>query len=251
MLLLEASGLTSVSTMPSRPLWMPAGRGAACLDQTVSGRHCSSRTSPSATAHSRSCGDPWCCSARLARVAIARTCSVRQAGRSSTLQLDVAHALRRELDVLVGEVRLDDLEHHLVDQEAVGGHGAADDGLAEPERGLDRDHAAVAVGGVERHRDAGRVGTDHPLHDDRHLRVLDAAVGAVGDRAVGVQAGPAIVHRFQHRVLADDPQERVVLAGEARVARVLGGGARAHRDRHVVAERAVRGARSRARGLRS
>ena len=218
---------------------MPAGRGAACLDQTVSGRHCSSRTSPSATAHSRSCGDPWCCSARLASVAIARTCSVVRLRCSSPLRLDVAQALRRQLDVLVGEVGLDDLEHHLVDQEAVGGDGAADDGLAEPERGLDRDDAAVAVGGVERHRDAGRVGADHALDDDGHLRVGDAAVVSVGDGAVGVQALPAALDRLQDRLLADHPQERVVLAREARVARVLGGGARAHRDRDVVAERAV------------
>ena len=116
----------------------------------------------------------------------------RQAGRHAAIELDVAHALRLELDVLVRELGLDDVEHHLVDEEAIGRDGAADDGLAEPERGLDRDHAAVAVGGVERHRDAGRVGVDHPLHDDGHLRLGDAALLAVGDRALGVQARPAL-----------------------------------------------------------
>ena len=89
-----------------------------------------------------------------------------------------------------------------------------------PKRGLDRDHAAVAVGRVERHRDAGRVGADHPLDDDGHLRVGSMPRScAVGDGAVGVQARPAAVDGVQHRVLADHPQERVVLAREARVAR--------------------------------
>ena len=46
---------------------------------------------------------------------------------------------------LVGDLGLDDLEHHLVDAEAVGRDGAADDGLAEAEARLDRDDAAVAV----------------------------------------------------------------------------------------------------------
>ena len=134
--------------------------------------------------------------------------------------------------MLVGDRGLDDVEDDLVDQEAIGSDGAADDGLAQAEARLDRDDARVAVRGVQGHGDTRAIGSNHRLHDDSHEHVGsgDALGTPVGDGAGGEQAGPAPLHRVEHRGLPDDPEERVLLSGEARIGGVLRRGARSHGD---------------------
>ena len=164
--------------------------------------------------------------------------------------LDPVAVAQPVLDRLVGDGALDDLAQHLVDQEAVRGDLAGHDALAEPPGGLDRDLGAVAVAGVEGegHPRGGRA--DHLLDPDRHGDhvVVVAALAPVGDRPGREQARPAAGEVAQHLVGAADPQVGVVLAGEAGVGQVLGGGRGAHRHRDRVELRSARTARCRRRG---
>jgi hypothetical protein len=64
--------------------------------------------------------------------------------------------------------------------------------------------------------------------------VVEALLRAVADGAVGEKTGKAPAHGGEQLRLAGDVQERVLLAGEAGVGEVLGGGAAAHGDVHVV-----------------
>ena len=144
----------------------------------------------------------------------------------------------------------DDVEHHLVHEVVVGRDLAADDRLAHARSRLDGDLRPVAVGRVERHRHTRRARRHHALDRDRHQRLVDVLVAAVGQRPAGVHRPPAALDVADHLVGARDPQVRVVLPGARGVGRVLGRRARAHRDRDVVAQRLVGGAdlRPRARG---
>src|SRR5581483_2651954 len=77
---------------------------------------------------------------------------------------------------------------------------------------------------------------DHLLHGPAHRDhvVVVPHLVPVADRAGGEQAGPAAPHLGQHLVGSADPQIGVVLAGEARVGQVLGGGGGPDGDRHVL-----------------
>ena len=200
--------------------------GTGLFDQTVSGRLCSS--DDAALGVDRPLD--------VLRAPVVALGALGELGHRA--HLGVREARRST----VGGARGDHVEHDLVDEEVIGRDGAADDGLPHPGRGLDGDLRAVAVGRVQRHRHAGGAGGEHALDDDGHLAVADAAVGAVGERALGVQARPAARHVLEHRVGARDPQVRVVLAGARGVGAVLGRRAGAHGDRDVLAQRAVGGA---------
>jgi hypothetical protein len=124
----------------------------------------------------------------------------------------------------------------LVDEVVVRGDLAGHHRLAEPPRRVDRDLRAVPVGGVQRERHPGGLGVDHLLDPHRHRDhvVVVAGLVAVGDGPVGEDRRPAPLDVLEHRVGAADPQVGVLLAGEAGVGQVLGGGRRADRDRDVV-----------------
>jgi hypothetical protein len=124
----------------------------------------------------------------------------------------------------------------------VGRDRAVDDGRAQSGSGVDdglAPRAGERVGG-EQHACDLRAG--HALDDDRHpYRVVRDAGGlTVGARALAVQRVPAGADRREQLVGTFDCEERGVLAGEARVRQVLGGGAGTDGDR-PAAETLVRG----------
>ena len=129
-----------------------------------------------------------------------------------------------------------DLEDHLVHQEVVRRDLTRHDRLAESPRGLDGDLGPVTGGRIEREGHPGRLGIDHLLHSHRHRHhlVIVSHLVAVGHGPVGEERGPAPLDMFDDGVGAPDPQERVLLAGEAGVGQVLGGGTRPDRNGHVV-----------------
>jgi hypothetical protein len=83
---------------------------------------------------------------------------------------------------------------------------------------------------------------DHPLngHCQPYRALVDPVAPPVAHGTVGPERRPAAPDRVEEGRLADDVEERVLLAGEARVREVFGGGRRPDGDRRVVAEGAVR-----------
>ena len=126
------------------------------------------------------------------------------------------------------------LEHPIL----VGRDRSLHDVLAEAPRGVD-DHdvgeAGLGIDG-EHHARAGEVGAHHLLDSgrERDVHVVEAALVSVRDRAVGEQRGEAVADGVEHVVDADDVQERLLLAREARVGEVLGGRRGAHSDVDLV-----------------
>ena len=100
--------------------------------------------------------------------------------------------------------------------------------------GADEDRVAKAGLGIDREHDAGtgQVGTHHTLHADpqRHLEVIEALVHAIADGPVGEERGEAAFARLQQRRDALYVEIRLLLAGEARIGQVFGGGRGSHRD---------------------
>ena len=66
--------------------------------------------------------------------------------------------------------------------------------------------------------------------DKRHLRVIEALVHAIGDRAVVEQRGEHLVHGLDHVLGAAHVEQRLLLTRERRLRQVLGGRRRAHGD---------------------
>ena len=129
----------------------------------------------------------------------------------------------------------------LVEDVVVGRDQPGHHGLAQPGAGVDDDLAALAGDRVGREHHAGELGVDHPLDDDRHpcgCR-LDLLAAAVGDGPLGPQRRPAAAYGVEHRVVADDVEVGVLLAGEGGAGKVLRGRAGADRDR-PAAELGVR-----------
>ncbi len=110
--------------------------------------------------------------------------------------------------------------------------------LPETVGGVDEHHVLEAGLGVdgEHHPRRAAVGVDHLLHahGQGHVEVVEAPLGPVGDGPVGEQGGEALVHRPQQVVLAAHVKVGLLLAGEARLGQVLGGGRGAHRHRHLA-----------------
>jgi hypothetical protein len=81
--------------------------------------------------------------------------------------------------------------------------------------------------GIDGEQDAGPglIGTHHLLHADRerHLHVVEPFRFAIRDGAVGEEGGEAPAAGIEQRVLADDVEERLLLAGEARRRQILRG----------------------------
>ena len=75
------------------------------------------------------------------------------------------------LDVLRAHRPAHHLPRHLADEVVVGRELAADDRDAEPEAGVDRDHARVAADGVAREEHARDLGVDHRLDGHAHRRL--------------------------------------------------------------------------------
>ena len=146
------------------------------------------------------------------------------------------------LDHLGAEVAADDGvlaggQHRLVHVELVRVDGALHDGFAEAVAGGDEDGIAETGFGVEREHHAGGalVGAHHALDagGQGDVGMDEALVHAVGDGAVVVQRGEDFLDRVQDVFEADDVEEGFLLAGEGRIGQVLGGGGRAHGERHV------------------
>ena len=122
----------------------------------VTGRACRTKKAPSLIAHSMSCG--WPSSAATVR-------AQRATSRGGAVVQGAVAVLSRDPRTVV------------VDDPLLGGDDAGDQAVAEPGHRVDHD-LVRARDRVDRERDAGRVGADHPLHDDAH-------------RAVGVREAPA------------------------------------------------------------
>jgi hypothetical protein len=121
-----------------------------------------------------------------------------------------------------GERRLEDRELIRVDR-------ALHDALAQPVGAVDEHGIAKACFGVDRehHTGAGQVRAHHLLHADREgdLRMVEAAMRAIDDRAVGEERGVAALHRVEQHRFAVDVEEYFLLAGEAGLGQVLRCGA--------------------------
>ncbi len=128
---------------------------------------------------------------------------------------------------LVADAPLGDL-HGRAHHEVVRVDGSGDHGLAQPGRGVDHDLAAAAGDGVGREHHPGHLGRHHPLDDHGQVdgAVVHAVGGPVGDGAVGPQRGPAPADGVEHRAGPHHVEEGVLLAREAGVREVLGGGGR-------------------------
>jgi len=125
-------------------------------------------------------------------------------------------------------------ERRLVHHQLVRIDGALHDVLAQTVRRVDEDDVPEPRFGVqgEHHARGGDVGTHHLHHTDRQadLEVVEALVDPVVDGAIGEQTGKAATTGVQQALLAADVQEGLLLAGEAGVRKVLGGGRAAHRQ---------------------
>ena len=115
----------------------------------------------------------------------------------------------------------------LPDRELVRGDGALDHELAEPVARADVDDAGVSGVGVQGEHHAGgrEVAADH-LHDhDRERRSQRVHVfrELIRDRALGEEAGAALLPAQQDLLQAVDVEVALALTGEARVGRVLDG----------------------------
>ena len=218
--------------------------------QAVTGRAWRTNSAPSSIAHSMSCGIPSRSSRSRPTAASSASCSsssVRAAPRSGAQRL-----LARAAGVVADDrVRLRGerlaLDPPVARQDVlVRRHLAGDDRLAEPEHRLDHHAVAAAARRVDREQHAGDVRLDHPLHDDRHVEVVERALArAVEQRALGEERRPAVAHAADHLGRAADVQVGLLLAGEARGLRVLRARARPDRDGRVVAQLARRRRRSR------
>src|SRR5204862_1160761 len=130
------------------------------------------------------------------------------------------------------------LQGRLVDVELVRIHRTLHDVLAQAVAGGDEDHVAEAGFGIEGEQNPGGadVRAHHQLHagGQEHVLVLEAVVHAVGDGAVVVQRGEHLADAHQYLVDAFDVEKGFLLAGEAGVGQVLGGGGGTHGDGNVL-----------------
>ena len=123
----------------------------------------------------------------------------------------------------VGEQRLEDLI-------LVGIDGALHHVLAQAPGGVDQHDLRskpVSVSMVNIDAGAGEVGAHHLLHADRQrdLQVVEALGLPVADGAVGEERGETAAAGVEQGRVAPDIEEGLLLAGEACLRQVLGGGA--------------------------
>jgi hypothetical protein len=117
---------------------------------------------------------------------------------------------------------------------------AAHQSLAQAECGVDHHFRALAGQGIGGKQHARGLALDHSLHHhrQRHAVLRDAVARPIGDGARGPQAAPAPHHRIEQRLVAHDVEKRVLLAGEAEVGEVFGGGGGADGDGQAVRRKA-------------
>src|SRR5204863_7489317 len=119
--------------------------------------------------------------------------------------------------------------------ELVGHDLALHHGFAQSPAGGEEDDAAVAALRIEREKDAGgrQVRPHHLLHADgeRDLAVLEPHVLAIAEGARREEARETTADGVEDSLFAADIEKGVLLPGEARARKVLGGRGRA--DRHV------------------
>ena len=127
------------------------------------------------------------------------------------------------------------LKRWLKNQHLIGVNGTLHHVFTEAVGGGEQHRIAEAGFGVdaEHHPSAGQVGAHHALHTDRkgHLQVVETIELAVGDRPVGEQRRVTTPAGLQQGCLALNVEEGLLLAGEAGIGQVFGGGAGAHRHR--------------------
>jgi hypothetical protein len=125
-----------------------------------------------------------------------------------------------------------------------------DEVRAEPADELDHD-LLLFGDGRSREADPGVLGRHHDLHDDAHRAARPAELAAVGGRARALPARDAPRYGLEERIVPDDVQEGLVLAGERGLRTVLLGRRGAHRHPRAVARRSGAAGRSLAqRGVR-
>ena len=134
---------------------------------------------------------------------------------------DVAEAQRAALQVAF-----------LRDHHVVGGDGARDDALAQPEADVRHHLPGLALGDVDGLQHAGDAGPDDALEDDAAARALRTQPHerAVVDRALGPQTAPGPLQLLEHALFATDEEEGFELSGPRRELGVLLAGRGADRD---------------------
>ena len=156
-----------------------------------------------------------------------------------------ASAERSELaELRVAQDVAPSLEHGArsrVDRVVVWIHRTRDELLSEAPYRLDRGATAAPGDRVGREEHARALCLDHSLHDDREPESThrDLMCLAIGDGAVVPERRPAAADGIENRVRPGHTEDRVLLAGEARIGQVLGRRRGTDRDGRR-AERAVR-----------
>ena len=114
----------------------------------------------------------------------------------------------------------------LPQHEAVWRHLAGYDRLAQARAGVDGNLVPRARYWVGAEHHACHLGWHHLLHDHAELDrlLVDPLALTVGDGAIGPERGPAAPDGIEECLLTRDVQEGVLLAGERRPRKVLGGG---------------------------
>jgi hypothetical protein len=111
-----------------------------------------------------------------------------------------------------------------VDDVMIGIRGARHEALPQPADRVDGGAMTAAGDRIGGEQDPREARAHEPLHDDRERESTRAHLVrlAVRDRALVPQRRPAAPHGVDDRVLALDPEDGVLLAGEARLGQVLG-----------------------------
>ena len=124
------------------------------------------------------------------------------------------------------------LKRWLKNQHLIGVNGALHNVFTEAVGGGEQHRVAEACLGVdaEHHPGAGQIGAHHALHTDRKgdLEVIKTIELAVGDGPVGEQRRVATPAGLQQGSFALNIEEGLLLASEAGIGQVFGGGAGAH-----------------------
>jgi hypothetical protein len=127
----------------------------------------------------------------------------------------------------------------LVYVELIGIHRALHHGLAQPVAGSDEHHPVEAGFGIQRKHHTGSAGirTHHALNARRqgHMRVIEALMHTIGNRAVVVQRGKHLLDRMQNVVVTLNVQISFLLSRERCVRQVLGRRRGTHGESHLRA----------------
>jgi len=128
--------------------------------------------------------------------------------------------------------------------ELVGVDRALHHGFAQPVGCGDEHHVAETGFGIEReqHAGTGDIRTHHALYPgrQRHVGMGKTVMHPIGNGAVVVERGEDLFYIQQQRILALHMQIGFLLPGKRGIGQILRSGRRAHRNRHPLAESAIR-----------